>query len=254
VRKFEGRPVAFFAVAAGDTLAEARKYVGETRMAMPVFADALSLMETRYGQQISLNNIHQTRVIDPTGKIVEYRFEEPAIEKALKDATWKYKDASTDKKLDPAVLLLEWGRYAEGLQKLKPFLKRKDTAESAQKVYDLVKEEVQGWVKEADECKSSDPVKAYDLYAKAAAAFNRTEEPGTAAAAGVKALGEDKAVKAELAARKAFAKVNVAASKATPQQKAEVAKFCHDVVKKYPGTPTAEKAKSLAQELGQPVP
>ena len=101
---------------------------------------------------------------------------------------------------------------------------------------------------------SLDPVKAYDLYAKAAAAFNKTEEPGTAAAAGVKALGEDKAVKSELAARKAFAKVNVAMSKSTVQQKGEVAKFCHDVVKKYPGTPTAEKAKSLAGELGQPVP
>ena len=245
--------MAFFAVAAGDTLADAKKYVGETRMAMPVFADALSLMETRYGQQISLSNIHQTRVIDATGKIVEYRFEEPAIEKALKGATWKFKDESGDKKLDPAVLLLEWGRYAEGLQKLKPFLKRKDTAESAQKVYDKVKAEVQGWVAEADESKGSDPVKAYDLYARAAAAF-KTEEPGPAAAAGVKALGEDKAVKSELAARKAFAKVNGALTRATAQQKGEVAKFCHDVVKKYPGTPTAEKAKALAEELGQPVP
>jgi hypothetical protein len=223
-------------------------------MAMPVFADALSLMETRYGQQISLSNIHQTRVIDPAGKIVAYRFDEPTIEKALAEATWKFKDASSDKKLDPAVLLLEWGRYAEGLQKLRPFLKRKDTAESAQKVYDQVKAEVQAWVTEADECKGSDPVKAYDLYARAAAAFNKTEQPGTAAAAGLKALGDDKAVKAELAARKAFAKVNVAASKATPQQKGEVARFCHDIVKKHPGTPTAEKAKALAEELGQPVP
>ena len=68
--------MAFFAVAAGDTLADAKEYVGETRMAMPAFADALSLMEARYGQQISLSNIHQTRVIDPTGKIVAYRFEE----------------------------------------------------------------------------------------------------------------------------------------------------------------------------------
>ena len=245
--------MAFFGVAAGDTLADAKKYVGDTRMTMPVFADALSLMETRYGEQISLSNVHQTRVIDPTGKIVEYRFEEAAIEKALADAKWKFKDEA-DKKLDPAVLPLEMGRYAEGMQKLKPFLKRKDTAESAQKVYDKVKAEVQGWVGEADGCKTSDPVKAYDLYTKAAAVFGRTEEPGTAAAAGVKALGEDKAVKSELEARKAFAKVTAALTRATPQQKGEVAKFCHDIVKKYKGTPTAEKARALAAELGQPVP
>jgi hypothetical protein len=147
--------VAFFAVAAGDTLADAKKYVGDTRMAMPAFADALSLMEARYGQQISLSNVHQTRVIDPTGKIIEYRFDEASVEKALAGAKWKFKDES-DKKLDPAVLLLEMGRYAEGIQKLRPFIKRKDTAESAQKVYDQVKAEVQGWVSEADGCKASD--------------------------------------------------------------------------------------------------
>jgi hypothetical protein len=32
-----------------------------------------------------------------------------------------------------------------------------------------------------------------------------------------------------------------------------VAKFCRDIVKEYPGTPTAEKAKALAAELGQRV-
>ena len=246
--------MAFFAVAAGDTLADAKAYVGQTRMAMPAFADALSLMESRYGQQISLSNIHQTRVIDAAGKIVEYRFEEASIEKALAEAKWKFKGESDDKKLEPAVLLLEWGRYAEGLQRLKPFLKRKETAEAAQAIYDKVKAEVQGWVEEADGCKGSDPVKAYDLYARAVAAFGRSEAPGTAAAAGMKALGQDKAVKAELAARTAFAKVNAAMSRASAQQKGEVAKFCHDIVKKHPGTPTAEKAKALAEELGHPVP
>ena len=245
--------MAFFAVAAGDTLAEAKQYVGQTRMAMPAFADALSLMETRYGQQISLSNIHQTRVIDPTGKIVEYRFEEAVIDKALEDAKWKFKGESGDKKLDPAVMLLEFGRYAEGIQRLKPLLKRKDTAAAAQKIYDQVKAEVQGWVKEADESRASDPVKAYDLYARAAAAF-RGEEPGTTAAAAMKALGDDKAVKSELAARKAFAKVNAAMSRATAQQKGEVAKVCHEIVKKHKGTPTADKAAALAAELGQPVP
>ena len=246
--------MAFFAVAAGDTLADAKKYVGETRMAMPAFADALGLMEARYGQQISLSNIHQTRVIDPTGKIVEYRFDEASIEKALVDAKWKFRDEADDKRLSAATQLLESGRYAEGIQRLKPFLKRKETAEPAQKLLDKVKAEVQGWVAEADACKASEPVKACDLYGKAVAAFGRTEEPGTAAAAGLKALGQDKAVKAELAARQAFAKVNAAMSRAAPQQKGEVAKVCHEIVKKHPGTPTAERAKALAAELGQPVP
>ena len=61
-------------------------------------------------------------------------------------------------------------------------------------------------------------------------------------------------MQSELAARKTVAGVRGALAKATPQQKGEVAKFCLDIVKKHPGTPTAEKAKSLAEELGQPAP
>ena len=222
-------------------------------MAMPVFADALSLMEARYGFQISLSNIHQTRVIDATGKVVATGFDEASVEKALKGVTWKFKDESHDPKLAAAAQLLEAGRYAEGVQKLTPLLKRKDTAEAAQKLLDRVKAEVQGWVGEADGCKGSDPARAYDLYARAAAAF-KSEDIGKTATAAAKKLSSDKAVKAELAARKQFAQLHAALSKATPEQKGEVERFCQDIAKKHPGTSTAEKAKSLAEELGAPAP
>ena len=44
VQQFQGKPVVFFAVAAGDTLQQAKSYAGGTRLAMPVFADPLSVM------------------------------------------------------------------------------------------------------------------------------------------------------------------------------------------------------------------
>ena len=50
VKQYQGKPVRFFAVAAGDTLQQAKAYAGGTKLAMPVFADPLSLMERRYGE------------------------------------------------------------------------------------------------------------------------------------------------------------------------------------------------------------
>src|SRR5688572_25507092 len=83
VKQYQGKPVKFFAVAAGDTLQQAKSYAGGTKLAMPVFADPLSLMERRYGQTLSLQNIWQFRVIGPDGKIAGYRMEPDDIDKAL---------------------------------------------------------------------------------------------------------------------------------------------------------------------------
>jgi len=62
----------------------------------------------------------------------------------------------------------------------------------------------------------------------------------------VKVPEQDKAVKAELAARKGFAKLNGALTKATAPEKDKVATFSHDIVKKYRGMANAEKARSLS--------
>ena len=59
IKAFEGKPVKFIAVAASDPLGAAAGYGRETKLQMPIFADSLGLMEARYGQQLSLNNIWQ---------------------------------------------------------------------------------------------------------------------------------------------------------------------------------------------------
>src|SRR5206468_10802030 len=111
-----------------------------------------SLMEHRYGQTISLQNIYQFRVIGPTGVVEEYRMEPEAIDKTLAKVKWKYKDAGYDPRLNAAIESLEWGQYAEGLRTLRPFLKnsKKDVAESAEKLYETVKAEAETWMTDAD--------------------------------------------------------------------------------------------------------
>ena len=252
VKQYQGKPVKFFAVAAGDTLQQAKSYAGGTKLAMPVFADPLSLMERRYGQTISLNNLWQFRVIGPDGKISGYRMEPAAIDKALAKVELKYNPEEYHEKVRPAVELLEWKQYPAGVKSLRSLLKHKDkeVADSAAKLMEAVKAEAGEWMTEAEAAAGSEPVKAYDLYTKVATAFGATDELGKKAAEAAKQLKANESVKKELDARKAYEKVMNVMAMATPKQKPDVAKLAADIAKKYPDTPTGKKAEELQKELG----
>lgn len=252
VERLQGRPVKFIAVAAGDSLAEARAYVNETKLAMPVFADPLSLMEDAFlDKRISLSNIYQMRVVTPQGQVVYTPFNGSGVEKLAEQATWKYKDSGYDPKLGVPIELLEWNQWEAGLKALKPFRKNsnKDLAASAEKLYEAVKADATAWQTEADAVVETNPVGAYDLYTRVKACFAE-EEIGKSADTALKKLKTSKPLNDELAARKQFLRVNQAIASARPDQKREIAAFCQTIVKQYPDTPTAERARGLAAKLG----
>jgi peroxiredoxin len=253
VKALKGKPVRFLAVAANVILAEATAYQQGTGLAMPVYADSLGLMQKRYGQQISLKNIWQFRVIDPNGKVIGNDMSKDALENALKkvNASWKYAESTLPPKLEPALELLEWGQYASGMKYLAPQRKSstKTVADSANKIYDELKKDGDRWKEDAEGAAESDPVKAYDLYTRISTLF-AGDELAKGAAEPLKKLAANKKVIAELAARKALAGYVTYVGKLTPVQKAAAAKVCQDIVKRYPDTPTGDKAALLAKELG----
>lgn len=252
VKAFKGKPVQFLAIAANVGSAEAAAYQQQTQLAMPVYADNLGIMQKRYGQQISLNNIWQFRVVGPDGKIVGYEMTKEAIDKVLDNAKveQKYKGQGYDAKLDAIVDAFENGQYAQGFKTLTPFRKSptKKLADSANELYDAVKKEGEQWKADAEQAAENDPVRAYDLYAKLAAVFPG-DELGKSSAEPLKKLAANKAVVSELAARKLFTQYTASLAKMTPMQKAQAAKMFKDLAKKYDGTPTADKAGVLAKEL-----
>jgi peroxiredoxin len=252
VKQYHGRPVKFFAVAAGDTLQQAKSYAGGTKLAMPVFADPLSLMEKRYGQTISLQNIWQFRVIGPDGKIAGYKMEPADIDKALAKVELKYNADDYHAKVRPAVELLEWNQYPAGVKLLRSLVKNKDkeVADSAAKLMEVVKADATKWMGEAQAAADAEPVRAYDLYSKVVATLGPADELAKPAAEALRTLKSNEAVKKELEARKMYDKVINVMAMATPKQKAEVAKFAADIARKYPDTPTGKKAEELQKELG----
>ncbi len=251
VEAFKGKPVRFIAIAAGDSIQEAKSYVAETHLNMAVFADNLSLMEKRYGFTISLQNIYQFRVIGTTGVVEEYRMEPAAIEKSLTHVKWKYKEGGYDARLAQAIESFEWNQYADGLRLLKPFLKnsKKDLAESAKKLNEAVRAEGQGWLDTAEKAVDAQPVQAFNLYTKTANAFYG-EDLAKKAADALKKLQTNPAVKDELAARAMYDKLCAGAGRARPADAGQVAQFAASIAKKYPKTPTGMKAEEIAKEMG----
>src|SRR5207247_1444926 len=118
----------------------------------------------------------------------------------------------------------------------------------ANKLYDAVKKEGEKWKADAARA-SSDPIKAYDLYEKVATVF-ADDELGKSVEEPMKKLLSNPAVSKELAARKAFASVHAMIARSRPAQKKTVADFCRDIAQKHGGTPTGDKAKALAKEIG----
>lgn len=252
VEQFAGKPVKFFAVAAGDTLTEAKSYMTGNRLKMTTFSDLFGVMQGRYGTgQISLQNIWQFRVIGPKGNVVANTMEPADIEKALAGgAMWKYKDGGYDARLTPIIDALEWGQYVPAVRELKKFTKggNKATQESAVKLWDTLKTEAKGWMDEAAKSIETEPAKAYDTYTKVAAAFVG-DDLGKEADAALKTLVKNKAVLDELAARKMYDGLTVATARAQPTQKTAFIGQAQAIAKKYPETPTGKRAAELATEL-----
>jgi hypothetical protein len=207
-------------------------------------------MEKRYGQQISLKNIYQIRVVGPDGKVVGMRMAAEDISKIAEKASWKYRGDDYHAKLLPALDAFEWNQHVRGMKLLMPLRKSKmkEVAESAEKLFAAIKEEGSKWKEEADQAADEKPVEAYDLYSRIAAVFPG-EELGKSVTAPLKKLAAIKAVKDELAARKAFDQALTASARMTPAQKKQVALTFRGIAKKFMGTPTAEKATAFAQEL-----
>lgn len=250
VKQYQDKPVKFIAVGAGDTLQEVNAYARETGLVMPIFADSLSVMEKRYGQKISLNNIYQLRVVGPDGKISAYQATKETIDKALTDAKPKYPKSDYDAKLAAALDCFESGQYAQGAKVLTALRKSKTKAvsESADKLFSALKEEAKEWKAEAEKLAQGNPVAAYDLHARIASVVVN-DDLGKAASADMKKLAATKQVKEELAARTAYFQMLTSMTRMTAAQKKQALAMCQGFIKKHPESATTKKLEDFVKDL-----
>ncbi len=256
VAQYKGKPVQFFAIAAGDSLAEAKRYQQATRLAMPVFADNLNVMERRYGTKISLQNIYQFRVLGPDGEVVSRSMSAEAIDRALEGL-----DSGSASGLDASAYhegladvfdAIAEQDYEVALRKLRPMQSSRDEAlkQSAESLEADIQAKGQAMLDGARALVETDPVAAMRAFDDVEDAFGRAE-PGAEARKELRALSSLPAVKEEMAARKMFARLAQGMAKATDEQRTDVAQFAASIYTKYPDTPTGQRAKELAEQIAR---
>jgi thiol-disulfide isomerase/thioredoxin len=252
VQSLKDKPVKFIAVDPGHPMADSTAYVTQTKLTMPVFPDPLRIMEARWKEHISLNNIYQWKVIGPDGTVAAFRDED--IQKVLANVSWKYKDKGYNAALNGAIEAFEWNQDAVGVQLLKPLLKAKDKAVAADaaKLMAEIKGPYEQMKADANKAADEKPIEAYDLYARVGKTFDG-DPLGKSVVEPVKKLLKNKDLKAELAARKMWAQLGAVMAKATPEQKKQIAAYCLSISTTYPESPTGKKAATFATELGAPA-
>jgi thiol-disulfide isomerase/thioredoxin len=246
-------PVKFIAVGASDTIQDVSSYVRETKLAMPAFVDSVGAMEGLWAWHLSLRNIYQFPIIGPQGQLLNYSVPdrlEADVQQAVKGVKWKYKDQGYDAKLKVPVELFEWNQYEQGMRLLKPLRKSagKGVAESAEKLFEQVKQEGTEWKAQADKLAEEKPVAAFDLYTRISNVFG-DDELGKSVQEPLKKLKADKKVEEELAARKMLDQLYTAMPKATTQQRGQVEQYCLSIAKKYPTTVAGQRAEQIAKAI-----
>jgi peroxiredoxin len=256
VEQFRDDPVTFIAIAAGDSSSDAAAYIKRTKLAMPVFADKLSMMEKLYKTQISLNNIYQFRVIDPEGNIVGYTMDAPTINEALAKvkpsvASKAYNPDDYDAALKPVVERLNIGNHEDAMKGLSRLLRDRDeTVKASAKVLnEAVLAQAKGWVEEADQLVDTDPFEARSLYTKASDLFPR-ESFAKDVRKKLTLLKSNQTIKDESSARKMYVKVLKAIDKMKPEQTPELIAYLKKIFEDYPDTPTGNRCAKMAANLG----
>ncbi len=248
LEKFKDKPVKFVAIGAGDTAVEVQEYVRTAQLRLPVTPDPLSVLEKTWGFTISLKNIYQTRIIDSVGELVAYSVDGPHFDRALETATWRYNREGYDPALVPVLDKFEWGDPAGGAKLLKQARRtsKRSIAESAEKLFGVLKAECQSDMTQAESSLESDPVKAYDLLTRIGMIVDG-DPLAKQADEKLKTLKNNKAVKDELGARKMLDQLSIAVIKARMGQEREVANYASSIAQKYPDTPTGKRVKRILE-------
>jgi peroxiredoxin len=251
VRRFADRPVAFFGVV-NATIDEARRTVQETGLAMPVFADTLSVLAIRYHVALSARQTWQSVIIDADGRLAPEELTEHAILNTLPAAHWTYRDRAPDPTLDAAVDAFESADYARGMRLLAPLLAGTDhkSADAARKLQAILRADAERWKAQAEQLEPTAPVDAYDLYNRVGQIFTGPDAVHSVTDA-LKRLESNRDVRAELNARAMVDLLSNAVARDEQIQRLDATAYCDQIIRACPGTPTAERLVRYLDDLGK---
>lgn len=250
-KQYEGKPIIFVAVNSGAQRSVLEQYVRETKLTWPLLIDPSRAYEKQSGivPQISLQNIHQIKIITADGQFRWGNFGDMpgTIAAALQGAKWKVDPKDVPAKLMAAWEGIEFGNYAMAGPILKRALKAPDTEtkEAAEKLKAVVQADIDALLKDAKSAEEKGNVcDAFDLYAEFSQKFPGFDLPADAVGS-KKKLSNDPKVKAGMVARHQVDKaLKLLNSGSTVSQK-KATLMLEKVVKDSPDSSAGKEAQTL---------
>lgn len=226
-------------------------FAKSTKFEWPILIDEARETEKQLGFTISLQNIYQTVLIDPEGRLRRIDSEDKAIADAvnqqLPQAKMFFDGIRIPDRLKPLARDLELGQYEPGIAELAALAQKSPKDEAIQAMYEKFKPIAEGGL-ERGKASEGEGKKyaAYLEYAKVAAWFKKTEYEKTAAAA-LGPLKKDKEVQDELAARQMLDQARALLSSSKKGDKESAPALLAVIQKKYPNTEAAREAAKLGK-------
>jgi len=257
-KKHEGEPVLFVAVCSGTSRPTVEQYLRRNKIDWPVLVDTdRSFEKASDVREISLQNIHQIKVLSGDGTFAEHgNFEiGEAADKVAPTGKWKIDPKEIPVALRPTWQQIEFGNFAPAAAVLKRNLAspKEDIKAGAEKLQGAVDAELQAAMTQASEAKSSgDTWKAYKTLMELPTRFKGYTLPATVGT-DLKELKGSEGVKKELNADKALhvLKQKVSGGKFSPKSvQGQMEKF----LEQYPDTEAAAEVQEALSRLQTAAP
>ncbi len=248
-KQYSDKPVMLIAVNSGTSADLVARYVRDQRISLPVIVDYDRSIERAAGvNEISLNNIWQARIIDPSGQIQRADGGDIAatLEAAGAEARWNVDPSEMPPEVLPTWRLVEFGSYAAAAKMVARFARdRKPNLKSAgERLQAYVQQKMDDAVAAAKSSSSAgDDWKAFQIYESIRSNFAGFELPASVESEWTR-LKDKESIATELDALKLWetAQKIVASGRATP---ARVAAMMDKIIERYPGTEAATMAANV---------
>jgi thiol-disulfide isomerase/thioredoxin len=243
-------PLLFIAVNSGTNPRELIAYIRRHEIDWPVIVDIDRSFEQASGVgEISLQSIHQVRVVKADGQFTWGRWDDlpGTVEKALVGAVWKVKYDRLHPIMHPAVRRMEFGDYRPAAFVINSGRKDKspEVRRAAEQVAGFINRQVQKALEQALKGVPADDAWAqFEARTRIAQQFAPHELPREATDE-LKRLGRDPAIRQELLAMKAVDANEAALSSPDERVRQRAVNVLEGVLKKYPETRSAARAKEL---------
>lgn len=204
-KSYQGQPVVFIAVNSGTSRPTIEAYVRKNKITWPVMLDPSRALETTFEtNEISLNNIHQARIIlpDSTWQRASFSDLDSGVKRALADAKWNIDPDNIPRELFAAWQAIEFGNFSTGAVAIQKALKssKSDVKQAAELLHQYVQQKLEEQLKKATEALEADRKwEAYKAYQQISTTFKGHSLPDDVASH-LKTLEKDQVVEQELKA------------------------------------------------------